>query len=291
MSSASINPEPLLPSSGGKPAASLVRDQAYIDNAGGNDAAGGGNSCMDTLCKIVHCSHSMTMLVATYMPVVFGTNYKLGFLVGTLVCAWSIFVEDLFLFRMKKTRVFPKYMDLTMLGTFAALTIVAWTVENISTWLMVHFLLILSGCIFVESSLLWMLGYPCGRARLADEVDDVGLTHPCAIHYIRITTGGFVLLWFLTTMIFVPAAVYWGMGMFEQVGKVMGISPYVMLGLGVAHGLWLAWYASHFWKNADKIAAKYEEEINEWEAQHPDHAMAQDDYVENRLGTGEEANV
>lgn len=278
-----------MPSSGGKPAASLVRDQAYIDNEGGNDTAGGGNSCMDTLCKIVHFSHAVTMLVATQMPVWFGTNYKLGFLVGTLVCVWSIFVEDLFLFWMKKTRVFPKYMDLTMLGTFAALTIVAWSVENISMWLMVHFLLILSACIFVESSLLWMLGYPYGRAKMADEVDDVGLTHPCAIHYIRVSTGGFVLLWFVTTMIFVPAAVYWRMGMFEQVEKVMGISPWVMLGLGVVHGVCMELYARHFWKNIDKIADKYDEEIKEWEAQHPDHAMAQDDYVENRLGTREEA--
>ena len=54
------------------------------------------------------------------------------------------------------------------------------------------------------------------------------------------------------------------------------------IGLGVISGLWMAWYARHFWKNIDKIAAKYEEEIKEWEEQHPDHAMAQVDYIESR---------
>ena len=284
-----INPEPLLSSSAANPsgdnlAASLVRDKAYVDKAGGNN---GGNACMDTFCKIVHCSHAFTMLVATMMPSIFSPEYKLGFLVGTLVCVWSIF-ENLFLYWMKKTRVFPKYMDVTLLLTMASLTIVAWTQENISNWLMVHFMLILWASIFVESSILWMLGYPYGKAAMADEVDDSGLTHPCVCHYIRMTTGAFVLLWFLSTVAVIPAAVYWEMGMrgdmakFKQAANVVQIGVYVNIGLGVISGIWMAWYARHFWKNIDKIAAKYEEEIKEWEEQHPDHAMAQDDYIESR---------
>jgi len=75
----------------------------------------------------------------------------------------------------------------------------------------------------------------------------------------------------------------YGIGVFTSGNYVCQGNPsttnvisYVILGCCLTVAFWL--YPAYFEKHQEDIAKNYEDEIAEWEKEHPDHEFSQEDY-------------
>jgi hypothetical protein len=126
--------------------------------------------------------------------------------------------------------------------------------------------IVVSGSLMVFIVIAWLLfGYPVGRAIVSDKVGyTVTYTHPVVIHFNQLTTGVIMCTIFLSFILFIVAKVYYDHG---EKQKAVAYSAFGFI-LFDGMVIFISFYGFYFNTNIEKIAAKYENEINKWNNNH-----------------------
>eukprot|EP00580_Thalassiosira_gravida_P007245 CAMPEP_0201644786 /NCGR_PEP_ID=MMETSP0493-20130528/30893_1 /ASSEMBLY_ACC=CAM_ASM_000838 /TAXON_ID=420259 /ORGANISM="Thalassiosira gravida, Strain GMp14c1" /LENGTH=147 /DNA_ID=CAMNT_0048119581 /DNA_START=56 /DNA_END=499 /DNA_ORIENTATION=- len=140
-----------------------------------------------------------------------------------------------------------------------------------------------SGGLVLGIIVAWMLGYPLIKNHMvADSVDDEGIDHPILKHFIRRLTAMWIGVFSIMALIaLVPAVINLqeGVVVSDTVEIVCVVLEFIALALGLLISHWL--YPAYFDKHQDEIAAKYKEEIDMWNKEHPDHELLIGDDTSN----------
>jgi hypothetical protein len=122
--------------------------------------------------------------------------------------------------------------------------------------------IIASGTITVFPTITWLFGYPIGQIFISDKVEDTTVlyTHPVAIHFTQFTSGVVFCTFFLNFILSIAAKVHHDHEEKETASVAMLVGHIAFAGMII----FIPFYGFYFSTNIEKIAAKYEEEINKW---------------------------
>merc|ERR1712238_328186 len=175
-----------------------------------------------------------------------------------------------FMYKMGKTRSWPKILDLMFLVLFFAMTVSIWTKpETIDFWWYWNGP-ISSFFTFFFVVVAWAFGYPFAKTFMEDEYGIIGSTHPFCQFCTRVATGTWAAVFFITGVIGLPGGILQAIGktpsweFFSMMGWISCI-PFI-LGMLISY-VGLPWYIN---KYEDKIFEKHETEIMAWMVKYPD---------------------
>jgi len=172
------------------------------------------------------------------------------FTVAFCLAALNVFVLNPILYKYKKTRTSFKTADIILFVLFGILLIIVWAFPNELDYVGV----IIFGVLLLSYAISWFIGHPTAKQNVADEVDPIALTHPLIIMLIRIQTVFSIVVYTILMILFIPLF------------KIPNALTTVIL---IAAGIISAIIPRYFWSHIEKIAGRYEKEIDEWMQQHP----------------------
>jgi len=214
----------------------------------------------------------MLMFGLSFVPIVLGyfiSDFRIAVTaaMGFALCNMCF---SYFMYKMGKTRSWPKILDICLLVITFIETVTIWTApESADFWKfwggsIVNFF----QCFFL--ALTWVFGYPFTKTYLEDEYGLIGSTFPFCQFAIRVGTGTWVAAFFVGGLIGLPGGILQAAGetpsqeFFTMMGWIVFI-PFILAILICFVGL--PWYLD---KYDEAITKKYEKEIMVWYAKYPD---------------------
>jgi len=172
------------------------------------------------------------------------------FTVAFCLAALNVFVLNPILYKYKKTRTSFKTADIILFVLFGILMIIVWAFPNEMDYMGV----VVFGVLVLSHAIFWSIGHPTAKQNVADEVDPIALTHPLIIMLIQVQTIVKLVMYTILTILFIP--------LFKIPNALMTV-------ILIAAGIISAIIPRYFWSHIEKIAGRYEKEIDEWMQQHP----------------------
>ena len=178
---------------------------------------------------------------------------------------------------MGKTASWPKTLDIIFIVLFGILTILAWTLPENRDTIKYFANVIINGGLALGVAITWMAGHPFIRSYIEDNVGVEGSTYPVVKHMVTRLTSMWLLAFTVMALVSLPPAIMYVQGNPSTTAfNVCNIISYIILGCCLTIAFWL--YPAYFEKHQEDIAKNYEEEIAEWEKEHPNHEFSQEDY-------------
>eukprot|EP00588_Corethron_pennatum_P025490 CAMPEP_0194323484 /NCGR_PEP_ID=MMETSP0171-20130528/25777_1 /TAXON_ID=218684 /ORGANISM="Corethron pennatum, Strain L29A3" /LENGTH=293 /DNA_ID=CAMNT_0039082143 /DNA_START=66 /DNA_END=947 /DNA_ORIENTATION=+ len=261
-----------------------ARQSSYIkatsNDEDNNDTSEGG--CMDTLYMCLGSFFNFFSLVTMIIPMLVPDMQIAAALSLGIVVFNNLF--GFFMYKIGKTRSWPKPLDVILFILFL--------VQAISVWFMPKsefFWRFWGGSYFgfllwLFSAIFWYFGSPIMKPLTEDMYGIIGATHPTAMFGIRWTTGVFMTASFLQGVLFLPTGIQFQLGNYEKAWSLMiwgAIGGPVAVVLAIVFSLYgLPWYMD---KYKFSIFDRYKTEITEWNEAHPDELFAKlaEEYVVN----------
>jgi len=233
----------------------------------GSDKEGGGSSS-EKFFQIL----GMLMFGLSFVPIVLGfaiSDFKIAVTAGMGVALFNM-CFSYFMYKMGKTRSWPKILDICLLVITFIQTVTIWTnPETADFWRfwsgsIVSFF----QCFFL--ALTWVFGYPFTKTYMEDEYGLIGSTFPYCQFAIRVGTGTWVAAFFVGGLIGLPGGILQAVGEtpseeFFRMIMLIGLVPFILALLICFVGL--PWYLD---KYDEAIFKKYSKEIMVWYAKYPD---------------------
>jgi len=237
----------------------------------GNSTSEGG--CSETLYKYL----GYLMMYFSFVPMfiaMFVGNMRIA---ATLAMGIAVLnnLFAFFMYKMGKTRSWPKPLDVIFFILFLVQTIAVWVKPDSNDfwrfWGGVYFNLLQALLV----AIFWYFGNPFTKSYAEDDYGIIGATHPMVMFGIRCSTGAWVTAFFLSGVLCIPSGIYNQLGNVDNAVSAMKLgaigSTVVIVSALVFSFSCLPWYMN---KYEDAIFDRYETEIMEWKDAHPDEELA-----------------
>jgi len=234
---------------------------------GSNDEEGS-DSFSETFFQIL----GLFMFGLSFVPIVLGfaiSDFKIAATAGMGVALFNM-CFSYFMYKMGKTRSWPKILDIMLLVIFFIQTVTIWTKPDTADFWKFWGgpIVMFFECFFL--ALTWVFGYPFTKTYMEDEYGLIGATHPFCQLGTRVSTGTWVAAFFVSGVIGLPGGILHATGEtpsqeFFRTIMLVGLIPFILAVLISFVGL--PWYMA---MNEEAIFQKYHQEIMAWYAKYPD---------------------
>ena len=176
----------------------------------------------------------------------------------------------------------PKVIDVSLVTTFGILLILIWALPEEGAYVKSDVIAYFDAWIFggfaADITTAWVcFKVPFAKQLYMDEVSEEELTHPGTKYLIKETTLAFICGFGMAGMF---AIVRGSLMVTGNNTNTLNIVMQVLMWCSVAYGINMAAWVLPKYGTSDKfnnmIAEKYGEEVEAWNAKHPDHEWAKE---------------